>query len=77
MKASLIKYRVTIKYFAFTNGSSIDDYRSRDLYTQENIYNSYKKAKKEAKKFLKGLQRSEQEIQECFIEPVLLSESLI
>lgn len=68
---SLTKYRVVFQYYTTTQKNL------PDLITKEDFFDSYKKAKKEALKFLKTLKISNKTIEKASIEPVFLEENLL
>lgn len=68
---ALTKYHVVFQYYTNTQKNL------PDLITKEDFFDSYKKAKKEALKFLKTLKASNKTIEKAFIEPVFLEENLL
>lgn len=66
----LIKYHVVFQYYINTQ----NDLPS--LVTKEDFYDTYKKAKKEALKFLSILNSSNRKIEKAIIEPLMLEENL-
>lgn len=72
---SLVKYKLTVQFLSQKVGDGIDADRNRELYTDEQLYDNYKTAKKEALKILK--ENSQREISKLTIEPVLLQENLL
>lgn len=71
MKNPVIKYRTLFQYYINTQNEL------PNLVTKEDFYDTYKKAKKEATKFLSVLKSSNKRIEKALVEPVMLSENLL
>lgn len=71
MKLPLVQYRVLVQYF---EKSSHAAYPARASFVQ--YYPSYKAAKKECLKVIKGLQVANKTIERAAIEPQFLEEIL-
>lgn len=71
MKNPVIKYRTLFQYYINTQDEL------PNLVTKEDFYDTYKKAKKEAIKFLSFLKSSNKKIEKALLEPVMLSENLL
>ncbi len=71
----LVQYQLTIQYLTRSQVTRVDDYTQRNMVNHVELFEDYKKAKKESRLLLQKI--NPEDIVVAKIEPVLLREDLV